>query len=118
MLGWPTWIGVVADDLETQRRFYRDALGFEETGSGEGWVHFEFDGKLFEVIQRDPSPQYERKRVQLGFTVEDIHAVRRELIDRGVEPISEIEGGPPDGRNFWCYFRDAEGNVFEITQWV
>ena len=30
MLGWPTWIGVVADDLEKQRRFYRDALGLHE----------------------------------------------------------------------------------------
>ena len=118
MLGWPTWIGVVAEDLEVQRRFYRDVLGFEETGSGDGWVHFEFEGKLFEVIQGDGSPQYERPRVQLGFTVDDIEGTRRELIARDVEPVSEIEGGPPDSRNSWCYFRDAEGNVFEITQWV
>src|SRR6266542_2864616 len=92
-LRWPMWIGVVVDDLEKQRRFYRDALGFRETGSSEGWVHLEFPGGgLFELIQRDPSPQYEAKRYQVGFTVEDLQATREELIRRGVEPISEIEG--------------------------
>ena len=115
-LGWPTWIGVVAEDLEAQRRFYRDTLGFEETGSGNDWVHFELSGRLFEVIRRDPSPQYGAKRIQIGFTVDNIDATRAELIERGVEPISEIEGGPPNA-NSWCYFRDPEGNVFEITQW-
>src|SRR5438105_14024701 len=57
---WPTWIGVICDDLETQRRFYRDALGFRETGGSGDWVHLEVPGGgLFELIQRDPSPQYE-----------------------------------------------------------
>jgi catechol 2,3-dioxygenase-like lactoylglutathione lyase family enzyme len=92
-LGWPTWIGVVVDDLEKQRRFYRDALGFRETGSSEGWVHLEFPGDgLFELVQRAPSPQYDAKRYQVGFTVQDLQATREELIRRGVEPISEIEG--------------------------
>jgi hypothetical protein len=84
-LGWPTWIGVVVDDLEKQRRFYRDALGFRETGSSEGWVHMEFpSGGLFELIQRDPSPQYEATRYQVGFTVQDLKVTREELIRRGV----------------------------------
>jgi catechol-2,3-dioxygenase len=118
-LGWPTWIEVVADDLEHQRRFYRDTLGFRETGGEEGWVHLEVPGGgLFELIQRDPSPQYDATRFQIGFTVEDIHAAREELVRRGVEPISQIEGEESGSSNMWCYFRDAEGNVFEITQWL
>jgi catechol 2,3-dioxygenase-like lactoylglutathione lyase family enzyme len=118
-LRWPTWIGVVVDDLEKQRRFYRDTLGFRETGSSEGWVHMEFpSGGLFELIQRDLSPQYEATRYQVGFTVEDVQATREELIRRGVEPISEIEGQESGSSNMWCYFRDAENNVFEITQWL
>ncbi len=28
-LGWPVWIGVITDDLEGQRRFYRDVLGLK-----------------------------------------------------------------------------------------
>lgn len=118
-LAWPTWIGVVVDDLEQQRRFYRDRLGFRETGGSEGWVHLEVPGGgLFELIQRDPSPQYDARRYQIGFTVEDIHAAREELVRRGVEAISDIGGEEPGSGNMWCYFRDAEGNVFEVTQWL
>jgi catechol 2,3-dioxygenase-like lactoylglutathione lyase family enzyme len=118
-LAWPTWIGVVVDDLEQQRRFYRDRLGFRETGGSEGWVHLEVPGGgLFELIQRDPSPQYDARRYQIGFTVEDIHAAREELVRRGVEAISDIGGEESGSGNMWCYFRDAEGNVFEVTQWL
>jgi catechol-2,3-dioxygenase len=118
-LRWPTWIGVVAEDLEEQRRFYRDTLGFRETESSGGWIEFEIPGGgLFEVIQQDPSPQYETKRYQVGFTVADIHAAREELVRRGVTTLSEIEGGDSETQNLWCYFRDPEGNVFEITEWI
>ena len=117
MLAWPTWIGVVVEDLEAQRRFYRDVLGIDETTSGDGWVHFEMDGRLFELLQRGESPQYEALRFQVGFTVDDIESAREELVRKGAEPISEIEGGS-GSRNRWCYFRDPEGNVFEITQWL
>jgi catechol 2,3-dioxygenase-like lactoylglutathione lyase family enzyme len=56
-LRWPTWIGVVAEDLEQQRRFYRDKLGFREIESSESWAQFEIPGGgLFELIQQDPSP--------------------------------------------------------------
>jgi catechol 2,3-dioxygenase-like lactoylglutathione lyase family enzyme len=115
-LGWPTWVGVVAEDLEAQRRFYRDVLGFRETEAGKDWVQFELDGQLFEVIARRSLPQYAARRFQVGFTVHDIQEAREELIRAGVEPISEIEGGD-DTTNDWCYFRDPEGNVFEITEW-
>jgi catechol 2,3-dioxygenase-like lactoylglutathione lyase family enzyme len=119
MLQWPTWIGVVCDDLEVQRAFYRDSLGLRETAVGDGWIHFDLPGGgLFELIQRDPSPQYEKPKYQVGFEVEDIRVARQELIDRGVDAISEIEGDEPGSTNLWCYFRDSEGNVFEITQWL
>jgi hypothetical protein len=45
--------------------------------------------------------------------VENIEAAREELIRRGVEQISEIF---PDEESPWAYFRDPEGNVFEIKQ--
>ena len=37
-LKWPNWIGVVAEDLEAQRRFYRDVLGLRELDAGDGLV--------------------------------------------------------------------------------
>jgi catechol 2,3-dioxygenase-like lactoylglutathione lyase family enzyme len=115
-LRWPIWIGVVAEDLETQRRFYRDTLGLTEVEAGEDWVWFDMDGRnVFELLARSEEPQYDRKRVSIGFAVEDIRAARDELIARGVEPVTDVLGGP-ESHQYWCYFRDAEGNLFEIAQ--
>ena len=115
VLSWPRWIGVVVDDLERQRRFYRDVLGFKEMKRTDDWVEFEVGGNKVELLARSGAPQYAERRYQVGYAVEDIQAARQELIGRGVEPVSEVEGGPDMG-SYWAYFRDAEGNVFEITQ--
>lgn len=37
-LGWPIWVGVVSDNIERQRRFYRDVLCFKELGAEESMV--------------------------------------------------------------------------------
>ena len=113
-IGWPIWIGVVADDLDSQAAFYRDILGWRQTGAGADYVHFEVDGRLFEILARSSLPQYDARRVKVGFEVDDIEIARGELIGRGVEPVSGIEGGDGPGR--WAYFRDPEGNVFEIKE--
>jgi catechol-2,3-dioxygenase len=112
-LGWPTWIGVVVEDLEAQRRFYGGVLGFRPLESGTDWVQFDLgEERILELVRRSERPQYDRLRYQVGFAVPDIDAARQELIARGVEPISELEGS---GRR-WCYFRDPEGNVFELKK--
>jgi catechol 2,3-dioxygenase-like lactoylglutathione lyase family enzyme len=116
-LGWPRWLGVVADDLEAQRRFYRDVLGLPELEASEDWVEFDMgSGRKLEVLARNPDvAQYAARGYKVGFTVEDIRAAADELVARGVERVSEIEGGPESGQ-YWCYFRDGEGNLFEIAQ--
>jgi predicted enzyme related to lactoylglutathione lyase len=114
---WPTWIGVVAEDLEAQRRFYRDVMGFREIAAAEDYVQFDLgENRMFEILAKDPAtPEYADRRYQVGFDVEDIQSARQQLIRGGVEPIGEIEGGEESG-SYWAYFRDPEGNVFEITQ--
>jgi predicted enzyme related to lactoylglutathione lyase len=115
-LRWPNWIGVVVDDLDRQRRFYGEALGLRELEAGEGWVQFDMGfPNMLELLQRSHEPQYDRPRFQAGFAVDDIEMARQALVDRGVEPITEIEGGP-QVQGYWCYFRDPEGNVFELSQ--
>jgi catechol 2,3-dioxygenase-like lactoylglutathione lyase family enzyme len=115
VLRWPTWIGVVCDDLECQRHFYRDVLGLKELRGGEDFVWFDFHGKLLELMAKSPLPQYDRPRVSFAFEVDDIHSARAELIDRGARPVTEIEGGP-ESLQYWAYFQDAEGNLFELVQ--
>jgi catechol 2,3-dioxygenase-like lactoylglutathione lyase family enzyme len=113
LLRWPTWIGVVVDDLDGQRRFWADVLGLPEDHSGSDFVSFKTaEGYWFELLQRSNDPEYDRRRFQVGFEVEDIETAYRELIDRGVEAITEIYAGDEP----WAYFRDPEGNVFEIKQ--
>lgn len=114
-LKWPVWIGVVCENLEGQRAFYRDMLGLNEVRSGEGFVWFDFDGKLLELLAKSALPQYDRRRVSFAFEVDDIRSTRDELLSRGVEAVTDIEGGP-DARQYWAYFKDAEQNLFEVVQ--
>jgi catechol-2,3-dioxygenase len=115
---WPRWLGVVAEDLQAQRRFYRDVMGLREIEAEDDYVQFDMgDGRLFELLARDPAtPEYAERRYQVGFEVDDIEAARARLVGAGLEQISEVGGGP-GSVNSWVYFRDPEGNVFEITQW-
>ncbi len=113
LLGWPTWVGVVVADLQVQRRFWVELLG-EPSYVGPDYVQFDMgEGRTFELLERSTEPQYDRPRFQVGFEVEDIGSARDELIGRGIEPITEI---PEEAESPWAYFRDAEGNVFEIKQ--
>jgi len=106
-------VGVVVDDLEGQAAFY-EALGFHRTGQGPDWIHYDFEGRTFELLARSTVPQYNAPRYQVGFDVADIEAAREAVVGAGAAQISPIEGDEGDDR--WCYFRDPEGNVFEITQ--
>ena len=113
---FPRWIGVVCDDLERQRVFYRDVLGMREVDEGDGWIHYDLGPNLtFELLQRTADPEYNHARYQVGFVVEDIAAARTELMANGAEPLTDVMVSS-DGLAKWAYFRDAEGNVFEITQ--
>jgi catechol 2,3-dioxygenase-like lactoylglutathione lyase family enzyme len=116
VLRFPRWIGVVCSDLQAQRRFYCDTLGLREIASGEDWLQLDLgSGVTFELLARSAAPQYDRPRYQVGFDVGDIVALRDELIARGVQPITAVIESS-DGASRWAYFRDLEGNVFEITQ--
>lgn len=112
-LGFPKWVGVVCADFEAQRRFYREVLALPELDRGEGWVQFDMGSSVtFEVLAQSADPEYDRPRYQVGFVVDDIQAAREELFARGVEPVADIKGA----NSYWAYFRDPEGNVFEITE--
>ena len=113
-LGWPTWMGVVVDDMERMAAFY-EALGMPRTHTGADYIQLDLGGQTFELLQRSAKPEYDARRYQVGYDVEDIETSRAALIAAGAEPITEIKGNS-DSSNRWCYLRDPEGNVFEITQ--
>ena len=115
--GWPDWLGLVVDDLGAARRFYTDLFGREPADAGADWIQFDLgDGRIFELLERDPARvQYDVARFQPGFPVEDIERARDRLLGLGAEQLTEMEGGAEHG-GFWCYFRDPQGHVFELTQ--
>jgi catechol 2,3-dioxygenase-like lactoylglutathione lyase family enzyme len=115
-MGWPCWVGGVAEDLDAQRRFYHDVLAMTELADGPGWVQFDFGAAgVLELVKRSADPPYDHARCQVGYTVADIESARASLVSRGVESVTEIEGDAQAGGR-WCYFRDAEGNIFEIKE--
>lgn len=112
-LGWPTWIGIVCEDLEAQRRFYRDVLGLRERIVSVESYWYELDGKLLELFPKGELAQYAHPGVAVGFAVDDVRAARQLLLERGVVPVGGVDGGPNEA---WAYFRDADGNLFELVQ--
>ena len=118
IVGWPNWIGVVAEDLARQRAFYGDVLGFPELDAGEDWVQFDLGWPvMLEVLQLDPGkPQYDGRRYQVGFATGDIDLSFELLSGRGIEAVTKVEGGGPGSDGAWVYLRDIEGNLFEISQ--
>jgi hypothetical protein len=96
-LGWPTWVGVVVDDLERQRRFWGHLVGLPEASAGSDYVQFDMGGgRVFELLQRSERPQYDELRFQVGFAVEGIVAARAHLLRAGVglSPRSKAESPP------------------------
>ena len=114
-LRFPKWIGVVCEDLDRQRGFYRDVLGLREIDEGDDWVQYDLGSTgTFELLRRSPDAEYDRPRYQVGFVVDEIQAARDELLSHGVDQVTDIKTSS-DGGSRWAYFRDPEGNVFEIT---
>ena len=83
-------------DLETSRRFYRDALGLDVyrefgTGSGRGTVFF-LGGGFLEVSGHSATPAAEG--MQLWLQVADLAAAHREFAARGVPVLREPRREP------------------------
>lgn len=116
---WPNRLGLAVEDLDAARRFYGEVLGIEAIDAGDHWVQFDMgEQRIFELLRRDPGQlQYERARFQPGFGVADIERARERLLTLGARQLTDVEGGPGHG-GYWCYFRDPEGHVFEISQLV
>lgn len=117
--GWPNWLGLVVEDLDAARRFYAAVFDLPEIDAGDDWVQFDLgEGRLFELLRRDSDQvQYERTRFQPGFGVADIERARERLLGLGAKQLGPVEGGLEHG-GWWCYFRDTEGHVFELSQLV
>jgi catechol 2,3-dioxygenase-like lactoylglutathione lyase family enzyme len=118
-LRWPNWVGIVVEDMQAQRAFYRDVLGFKELLVGDGWVQFDMGfPNVLELLERSAEPQYDRPRYQVGYAVEDIRSAREELVARGAHrsPRSRAnrnrtDTGPPSATQRGTSSRSASASA-------
>jgi catechol 2,3-dioxygenase-like lactoylglutathione lyase family enzyme len=125
---------VPVSDVDRAKAFYSEKLGFNVD------VDQRFDHK-FRVVQLTPpgsacsitlmegmNPGMEPGSLQgLQITTSDLEAVRKELVERGVE-VGEVQTvdqatgnfvpleGPPTAYNAFIFFKDPDGNGWAIQQ--
>ncbi len=118
-----------AQDLERARAFYAEKLGLEPIDERPGGLRYQCAAGRFTVFASTGAASGDH--TQMGWEVDDLEAVVRQLRDRGVvfeefdvpgfrtvDGIAEIEGNYPSAgtgeRAAW--FRDSEGNLLGIGQ--
>jgi tRNA-Thr(GGU) m(6)t(6)A37 methyltransferase TsaA len=119
-----------AQDLGRARRFYSEKLGLEPSEERPGGLRYRMAAGEFALFQSTGCPSGEH--TQMGWEVDDLDEVVRDLRERGVvfeeyevpglttvDGIAEVEGNYPSKRSSGeraAWFRDSEGNLLGIGQ--
>ena len=113
---------IVTRDRERAKAFYGGVLGFQLTHEDAFAAVYDLNGtalRISTVEAHEPA-----QHTVLGWEVEDIAAVARELKGKGV-PFNVYEGmgqdelgvwSPPGGPTKVAWMRDPDGNVLSLTQ--
>ncbi len=108
---------VYVSDMDAQVRFYRDVFELEVTYpagldsyADQFWVTLDAGGVLL-ALHGGGQGRLGADTPKIVFGVEDIHAARQELVEKGVA-IDDVRSAAP---GVWvCDGRDPEGNPFSI----
>ncbi len=110
------WVGLKVRDRAEAAKFFGETLGMEQVRASESRDDTVFrmpSGQVLELFgPRSPEHALFESPVVAGIEVDDVAAFRQEMSERGVEFVTEVEGGPKYGR--WCYFRGPEGCLFQV----
>jgi catechol 2,3-dioxygenase-like lactoylglutathione lyase family enzyme len=105
-------ISIRVHDIDRAIAFYRDALGLDflfETGP---LAFLMCDGVRL-LLSKPESDEFDHPSSILYFRVDDIHAARSELVERGVEFEDEphLIARMPDHELWMTFFRDPDRNL-------
>ena len=108
-------IAISVQDLERAVAFYRDKLGMQYLFMASNLAFFDCDGTRLMLSTPEPSQAHSGNSI-IYFTVADIDAAYRELVERGVsfddQPHIIADMGTYD---LWMAFlRDSEDNLLGI----
>jgi catechol 2,3-dioxygenase-like lactoylglutathione lyase family enzyme len=121
---FPIHATVAASDIDRARAWYESKLGLKpETEDPSGGLWYQFgEGSWLSVYQTGFAGT--ARNTVAGWTVTDIEAVMRDLRARGVvfeeydlgNGMATVDGLLAAGPYKACWFKDSEGNIFEVSQ--
>lgn len=119
---FPIHATVAASDLDRARTWFEEKLGLKPQEQDAGGFWFRFAGETWLYVYQTGSAGTAKNTVA-GWTVNNIEAVMKELRDRGMEfeeydmPGIKTEDGLATfetAKTAW--FKDTEGNTFELSE--
>ncbi len=105
-------ISIRTHDLPPAVAFYRDALGLEYLFEA-GPLAFLMCGEIRLLLSKPESDEFDHPSSIIYFRVDDIHAARAQLVDKGVSFDDEphLIARMPDHELWMTFFRDPDRNV-------
>jgi catechol 2,3-dioxygenase-like lactoylglutathione lyase family enzyme len=119
---FPIHASVAASDLDRARAWYEEKLGMTPSRENPGGYWYQFAGGTWLYLYASGSAGTAQNTVA-GWTVKDIAEVMEDLRARGVAfeeydmPGLKTEYGLADfGMAKAAWFKDSEGNTFELSE--
>ncbi len=108
-------VAINAHDVERATAFYRDVLGLRFLFAAGQLAFFDCGGVRL-MLDKAEDPEFDHASSILYFSVPDIQAAHRRLVDAGVAIVAEpnIIAKMPDHDLWMSFFRDTEGNVMAL----
>jgi catechol-2,3-dioxygenase len=120
--GFPISARAAAIDLARARQWYSDKLGLTPEREDMGGVWYRFGGDTWLYLYGTPSAGTAKNTVA-GWQVKDIKTVMADLRARGVAfedydfgDLKTEDGLADFGVAKAAWFKDSEGNTFELTE--
>ncbi|KAA3624465.1 MAG: glyoxalase [Flavobacterium sp.] len=123
----PFHLAIPVDDIEANRRFYRDVLGCKEGRSSDHWVDFDFYGHQLVIHLKERSSEEQQSNPVDGKEVPVPHfgvvldmpgfsklsdSLQKRNIKFIIEPYIRFEG--EIGEQATMFFKDPSGNALEF----
>ena len=108
-------VSINAYDVERATAFYRDVLGLKFLFAARQLAFFECGGVRL-MLDKAEKPEFVHASSILYFSVADIQAAHRRLVEAGVAIVGEPQmiAKMPDHDLWMSFFRDTEGNVMAL----
>ncbi|MYT69748.1 VOC family protein [Streptomyces sp. cg28] len=123
---WPTNISAITlftEDLDATKRFYREVFGLPVAFENDTSAVFEFGNTIINLLKITAAPELitparvapadAGSRLQLTLPVDDVDAMCKELVARGVTLLNGPMDRPWGIRT--ASFRDPGGHIWEIA---